>query len=86
MVLSNSHGYGAQSEIPEVQFLTLNFSGSTEYGVTCSFPINDLDPNAPFKDLVWNAPADVKTVQEAFKVRYLFPYSSVPKCNGLEGL
>ncbi|KAG4434256.1 hypothetical protein IFR05_010246 [Cadophora sp. M221] len=41
--------------------------GKEEFGVTCSFPVNDQDPDAPFQDLVWNAPADVQTVQEAFK-------------------
>ncbi|KAH9216241.1 hypothetical protein DL95DRAFT_435253 [Leptodontidium sp. 2 PMI_412] len=41
--------------------------GKDEFGVTCSFPVNDQDPDAPFQDLVWNAPADVQTVQEAFK-------------------
>ncbi|KAF2802259.1 salicylate hydroxylase [Mytilinidion resinicola] len=41
--------------------------GNDEYAITASFPINQLDPTAPFQDIVWNAPADPEILHEAFK-------------------
>ncbi|KAF2494551.1 FAD/NAD(P)-binding domain-containing protein [Lophium mytilinum] len=41
--------------------------GNDEYAITASFPINRADPNAAFKDIVWNAPADPAILHEAFK-------------------
>jgi salicylate hydroxylase len=43
--------------------------GADGFGVTASYHIgnDDTDPDAPFRDIVWNAPAEVSTIRDLFK-------------------
>ncbi|EPE08707.1 salicylate hydroxylase [Ophiostoma piceae UAMH 11346] len=44
--------------------------GSDGFGVTCSYHVDQYDPAAKYKDIVWNAPADVDDIRAAFKDFY----------------
>ncbi|CAK7198064.1 hypothetical protein SEUCBS139899_000722 [Sporothrix eucalyptigena] len=44
--------------------------GSDGFGVTCSYHVDTHDPTAKFKDVVWNAPADVEDIRPIFRNFY----------------
>ncbi|KAH8881406.1 FAD/NAD(P)-binding domain-containing protein [Thozetella sp. PMI_491] len=73
--------YSLVSDIPDIAQNSTHYQsprawffgtriGAQEFGVTCSFHVDEADPEARFKDVVWNAAAEVDDIREVFKDFY----------------
>uniref|UniRef100_A0A093VEG5 Salicylate hydroxylase n=1 Tax=Talaromyces marneffei PM1 TaxID=1077442 RepID=A0A093VEG5_TALMA len=78
VVLRTTFDYYVITDIKEIPQNSSHFSGpqgfffgtrmgSNGFGVTCSFAVDPESKTEPFHEQVWNAPADVSTIQEKCK-------------------